>query len=113
MSDKKTPEQMAEELADSLYLRKFEKASWDDVRNAYLAGYESARPKWISVKERLPEPDTFVLAYRWTTGEWVRAECIKRCDGGRRWLFRGTEFFPGWDNISCWFEVPLVPKEAE
>lgn len=111
----KTPEQLAEEYRS--WAMNTDQPEVDKpgghLALAFLAGYEAARPKWISVEERLPEPDTFVLAYRWTTGEWVRAECIKRCDGSRRWLFGGTEFFPGCDNISCWFEVPLVPKGAD
>ena len=87
----KTPEQMAEEYR--IWAINTDQPEVDKpgghLALAYLAGYEDARPKWISVKERLPDPDRFVLAYRWTTDEWARAECIVRSDGGRRWLFNG------------------------
>lgn len=59
-----TPEQMAEEWADSFHSRTYQDGGetyhsweWSAVKNAFLAGYEAARPKWISVKERLPEPE--------------------------------------------------------
>lgn len=32
-------------------------------KETYLAGVEHGRPKWISVKERLPEFNTYVLVY--------------------------------------------------
>ena len=35
---------------------------------AYKNGYEQGRPRWISVKERLPEEDVDVLTYRAKTG---------------------------------------------
>ena len=30
----------------------------------YIAGYEAAQPRWISVKERLPEEGAYVVALR-------------------------------------------------
>jgi len=63
----KTPEQMAEEYASSIYRLKYyvdgrrkhkqgqEGLRWLAGKNAFLAGYKAAKPQWISVKERLPE----------------------------------------------------------
>ena len=61
--DLKTPEQMAEEHAN---IRCPEQGPefivWCMCRDDFLAGYQAAKPEWISVKERLPETGKVVLA---------------------------------------------------
>jgi hypothetical protein len=46
----KTPKDLADEYADDIW-----------AKNAFLAGYKAAQPKWISVKDRLPKPNEKVV----------------------------------------------------
>lgn len=72
MQDKeKTPEELAIEYGDShsFFIDDRGDTNKAMLATAYLAGYEAARPKWISVKERLPEVDSRVLVYPNTVGE--------------------------------------------
>lgn len=80
----------------------------------FLAGAAWAAPKWISVKERLPETENKVVVYRWTTNETYFATCNFRDQkNSRRWEINGMEYFPGRDNISHWMPLPEPPKEEE
>jgi len=56
----KTPEQMADEYANNL-TRESERFIRQDVSYAFFFGYAAAQPKWISVKERLPDYNQDVL----------------------------------------------------
>jgi hypothetical protein len=64
----KTPEELAEDYADSGLYRlnryvdgrikpKQGELGWQNraCKNGFLAGYKAAAPQWISVKDRLPE----------------------------------------------------------
>lgn len=99
MSDKKTPEQMAEEYlvsrleANIAYEKAHAGRQWpgmyygQEMREAYLAGYEAARPKWISVTEG-PIPADIPLLVKTNKGERVVAE----------YSAQQNVFRPG-----CWF----------
>ena len=72
---------------------------YEATEQAYKNGYEAGKPKWISVKERLPEEDTAVLTYR---ESGIEVEC--------RW-------HRGWDNdeftccqVTHWMPLPEPPK---
>ena len=67
----KTPEQMAEEYAEEKSRADYigSDGEWKWYRSGrgsfsrvdFLAGYQAAKPQWISVKERLPEGGKVVL----------------------------------------------------
>lgn len=60
----KTPEEMAEEHAN---LRCPEQGAefivWCMCRDDFLAGYQAAKPQWISVKDKLPEDKKIVAVW--------------------------------------------------
>ena len=63
----KTPEELAEEYADYHVVRGIDlikvhcQGTIERTKNAWLAGYQTAAPQWISVKDRLPEARRLVL----------------------------------------------------
>lgn len=70
---------------------------------------------WISVKDRLPEPDenVFVYAARWEAKGYVVGITRRyRCNSGREvWV----EPFPGFEltyHITHWMPLPKPPKEG-
>ena len=55
--------------------------------DGYRAGVEAAQPKWISVEERLPEPNTTVLliAHGWES-QLVYIGKLEKVESERSWL---------------------------
>ena len=94
----KTPEQLAEEYAFKFYLNEDSGYSFTMNKDAFLAGYNAAAPKWISVKERLPEFD------RWCTWWDVRG-CTEPCTAFRD--INDFEFW--WENYTHWMPLPAPP----
>ena len=108
----KTPEEMAEEWCaeHTCHLQMTCHA------NAFLAGYAAAQPKWISVKERLPEiPDGHFISEEvlWISCygeikvsflEKLRSEL--RIDWGEAGLYK-------LDQVTHWMPLPEPPKEEK
>lgn len=92
----KTPLDKAQEYCDRRY--GFNSHEYD----AYLAGYEEAEPKWISVNERLPEEDKDVLIYvpskNGDSAHWVRDYHING-----KWIIHGYE-------PTHWMPLPEPPS---
>ena len=76
------------------------KMAFDD---GYQAGFEAAQPKWISVKERLPEPEKDVLVLwlgRHVRVGWYSEECNDwKVDAGFT------------NDVTHWMPLPEAPKE--
>ena len=92
----KTPEQMAEE-----YINHVLESQCDcSYRIAFLAGYQAAKPQWISVKDRLPDFDVWCV--------WGSFD--QRCENGigRREVGDPLDWWSGYDY---WWELPEPPKE--
>ena len=93
------------------------RAAYDE---GYNAGIKAARPKWISVDERLPEIRDLVLVIangkpcEHTT--LVNAVLIASYWGDEGWIADG---FDGWDKlvVTHWLPLPEPPtteqKEAD
>lgn len=117
-----TPEEKAREAADcpcsdDIIPEDYREWSYislvDHVRQVmedfYLAGYSAAQPQWISVEDRLPERDYYVLVhiadgsdghqgcYRSSVVDCWRGEFWCRCTG----------------TITHWMPLPELPKEGE
>ena len=127
----KTPEELAEEytkdwwgnLPEAEGMRK-------SARENFLAGYQAAKPQWISVKDRLPEVNTDVLVK--VSKGWVESD-----DNGNNpkpltydfysvmslyyennqhvWDTRPvTDACPlKWEDVTHWMPLPEAPKEEK
>lgn len=105
----KTPEQMAKEYCDQFC---WNDPREEDARDAFLAGYAAAKPKWIGVKERLPEMNEEVLISYGNTPFYKLAFLIH--NGDRKW-FHGTYSNQEYqiDDVTHWMPLPEPPKENE
>ena len=76
---------------------------------AYVQQLEAQQPRWISVKERLPENgQKIIAAFRGSSG-WVVDQA--------RYAY-GEFDFASWvnvlgDNVTHWMPMPPKPKEEE
>ena len=108
----KTPEQLAEKYRrfNSAFVANFEAAQ------DQLAAYEAAKPKWISVKERLPEEGQRVLLYN--SLEYVSIVMAHWYSSPQTPFFNHVTIddihinFPLKDNKHLyWMPLPEAPKE--
>lgn len=107
----KTPEEMAEEYAKDFY-GDGEHLDFPDSQAFFLAGYAAAQPKWISVKERLPEYYQEVLFYGPTYKYFFvgyRAEPHAYVDPEENGLTDDLIF----KYYNFWMPLPEPPKENE
>lgn len=80
----------------------------------FVKGFEAARPKWISVEERLPVVSDLVLVIAngkpCATVELHNAVLIASYWGDEGWIADG---FDGWDklDVTHWMPLPSAPKE--
>jgi hypothetical protein len=119
----KTPEELAEDHAFNIFAERYESLVSEDKHvyaeavNAFLAGYQAAAPKWISVKDRLPEvgergysDDVLMLSEHGM--EVTHIEKVKRIV---KW--RGLEEVIETNNgtpiedFTHWMPLPQPPKE--
>lgn len=99
----KTPEQMAEEFFENWqpekpkYIRpKARQYALEKVTECFLAGYQAAKPQWISVKDSEPSDETWVLG---TNGRDI--ECV----------FKHFTDCYSMTTITHWMPLPQAPKE--
>ena len=108
----KTPEELADKYASKFFLMGDSDYIMTMNRDAFLAGYAAAQTnlptpaKWISVKEKLPEPLESVLVIYAPTNQAkndYRMEC---------WNWPETEVYEK-KFITHWMPLPELPKENE
>ena len=87
-----------------------------------VAQLEAAQPKWISVEERLPEPNTTVLliAHGWEP-ELVYIGKLEKVESERSWLTGLVSKASEWTVygfsylkepiVTHWMPIPQMPKE--
>ena len=68
--------------------------------------------KWISVKDRLPEPNTEVLVYiKYPQPVLVLDRDIRKKDDIKKLFFDGEEFAPfDYGKLSYWMPLPQKPE---
>jgi hypothetical protein len=79
------------------------------AKDVFLAGYKAAAPQWISVKDRLPNRNTNVLAWiKCGTSEYVFIETASGdpsvCSGWKHY---------NKDQVTHWMPLPEPPKEEK
>ncbi len=100
----KTPEELAEEYskaAEPVHVLTVHPVP--QFRQAFLAGYQAAAPQWVSVKDRLPEKDTWVLSLE--ADKSMRVNCLASDD---EWYCDDHGFVP---TVTHWMPLPQPPKE--
>jgi hypothetical protein len=116
-----TPEQ-EEELNHAMYAygtaRVMAKADtlpeYEVVRALVERFIQEARPKWIDVRERLPEFGEWILA-QYSDRSRCLCQCVEGCpdDEGRVTLdYRDDEGLVD-DELIAWMPLPELPKEGE
>lgn len=107
--DSKTPEQMAEEYADWLIdktkiIRDIADVERPALQVGFLAGYQAAKPQWISVEERMPRPGQEVLI---VDDQIMRVQAVSSYG----------KWHPYVNGSSCkpthWMPLPEAPKGEE
>ena len=111
-----TPKQMAEEYRDKL----MQNGERMNVFDTFLAGYQAAKPQWISVKDRLPElpendysnrvlllrPDGFIVIARIET-------CVRFVRPLQQAVIIETDNGDPIEEFSHWMPLPEPPKGEE
>lgn len=83
----------------------------DDVNDIVVNGVEVQ--EWISVKDRLPDTDGWVLVCKKTIGTGYTSMAVDRCPmtvgGDRMWL---AEYATWKQVVTHWMPLPQQPKGA-
>ena len=82
------------------------------TEQAYKNGYADGQPKWISVKERLPDKDGTYLV-RWENKSVSDAEYESLYGSFGHWLDFWLDKEAEWveyDGITHWMPLPEAPK---
>jgi len=111
----KTPEQMAKQYVEQENLE-YEKAAGSYY--GFIAGYQAAKPQWISVKDRLPEipendysnrvlllrADRFIVIAR-------IEKCVRFVRPLQETLIVETDNGDPIEEFTHWMPLPKPPKE--
>ena len=101
----KTPEELAEEYAQTIETCCGTSDIIIAAETAFFAGYKAAQ-QWISVKDRLPEHFEDVLTFE--DGECYRVNSISQLT---KYWWDSDEGFER--NPSHWMPLPAPPKEEK
>lgn len=87
---------------------------YGDMHTAFLAGAEWAAPKWISVKERLPEEGLEVLGLIGTANTSRKTYDIGRYESEFYRSFSCNKYGDlGIEWLEHWMPLPEPPKEEK
>jgi hypothetical protein len=108
----KTPEVMAEEWANNRCPEQGpEFIVWCMCKEDFLAGYQAALPKWISVKERLPKMKQRVLTYDKYSKD-INVAWRDDCDEFLR-MYDWVNEYGVLNSITHWMPFSEPPKESQ
>jgi hypothetical protein len=80
------------------------------ARDAWADGYRAAQPKWVSVKERLPDEHHFVLAlYDSTSARSVIPVVLDKKDNCWHGIINNFTL----DAFTHWMPLPSAPEASE
>ena len=84
----------------------------DATETAYRNGYSDGKPKWISVKDRLPEEEGWYLVYTTPNREHKSINKAMFCKGYAWGNFEPYWRGAGghWANVTHWMPLPLAPE---
>ena len=113
----KTPEQLAEEYfdQDKVFCAAIDRDAEDLVKDAFLAGYQAAKPQWISVKERLPVfrqynqndesgyTEDVLMCFVWGR---IRINNFEKVDG-----IVTTGYGNNLNEVTHWMPLPKPPED--
>lgn len=79
--------------------------------DGYDAGYQAAKPQWISVKERLPEIGVYVLVTHRTSEDHTNLKVMEamRISNEEYELCGGYAILA--DYVDYWMPLPEAPKD--
>lgn len=102
----KTPEELAE-LCESVS----DSCCGECYKQGFLTGYRAATPKWIPVKESLPEPEQLVLML---LNYELNGQRITNLEFGyndnNTWRGCMSVYTP--DLVTYWMPLPKPPEEV-
>ena len=75
---------------------------------------EQARDnEWISIKDRLPEPETWVMVYIEYPSPVLEMERgIQKMSSIKKMFYDGKSFYCDFGNITYWQPLPEPPKKV-
>ena len=98
-----------EKLVELMQNVRSRSSAWDTNKDVadYLIAHGVTVQEWISVKDRLPEDSTYVLA-RLSGGVIYQALCLTK--GSKQWYAANLERFVNKDTVTHWMLLPQPPK---
>jgi hypothetical protein len=111
----KTPKEMAEEYAAGLV---FDDGVYNTAEKAFLAGYITAQPQWISLQTEIPEIGTRILlktVQPRNSWEHPMVTGYRLAPAGKNepWFHLDTGLWCGSETVTHWQPLPPAPKEEK
>ena len=69
--------------------------------------------EWISIKDRLPEPETWVMVYiKYPSPVLEMERGIQKMSSIKKMFYDGKSFYCDFGNITHWQPLPEPPKKV-
>ena len=96
-------------LLCSFFKEGCDKSTFAKLMREGVQQLEAHVPKWISVKERLPEANVFAIVYVTNPAGWwdIELDCV---DKHGNWTINADS---DWHTVTHWMPLPEPPKEEK